>query len=202
MIESTPTWREELKGLLAVTTDWKILILTPAFLASNWFYAYQFALNAAYFSLRSRALNSMMYWLFQMFGSFAISGVLDYKGWERRTRGLVGLSWVFPFFFFPMFSLLQSIQSPTCLTLSFCPEAVLIWQIPLLGHWLGLCLGLELRCQYRLHIRHGNMDRRRHLPNYIHSCRCSTLSRLGRSRMGRSIRFVLPYVPLVFLTWS
>jgi hypothetical protein len=42
--------------------------------------------------LRSRALNSMMYWLFQMFGSFAISGVLDYKGWERRTRGLVGLS--------------------------------------------------------------------------------------------------------------
>ena len=94
MIESTPTWREELKGLLAVTTDWKILILTPAFLASNWFYAYQFALNAAYFSLRSRALNSMMYWLFQMFGSFAISGVLDYKGWERRTRGLVGLSWV------------------------------------------------------------------------------------------------------------
>jgi hypothetical protein len=90
MIEGVPTWREELKGLLAVTTDWKIL--TPAFLASNWFYAYQFALNAAYFSLRSRALNSMMYWLFQMFGSFAISGILDYKGWERRTRGLVGLS--------------------------------------------------------------------------------------------------------------
>jgi hypothetical protein len=50
------------------------------------------SLDAAYFSLRSRALNSMMYWLFQMFGSFAISGVLDYKGWARRTRGLVGLS--------------------------------------------------------------------------------------------------------------
>jgi hypothetical protein len=92
MIEGIPTWSEELRGMTKLLTDWKILVLTPAFLASNFFYAYQFALNAAYFSLRSRALNSMMYWLFQMFGSFAISGVLDYKGWERRTRGLVGLS--------------------------------------------------------------------------------------------------------------
>jgi hypothetical protein len=94
MIEGIPTWKDELTSIFKLVTDWRIMLLTPAFLASNWFYAYQFALNAAYFSLRSRALNSMMYWLFQMFGSFAISGVLDYKGWERRTRGLVGLSYV------------------------------------------------------------------------------------------------------------
>lgn len=91
MIEGVPTWKDEVMAIFKLVKDWKIMLLTPAFLASNWFYAYQFALNAAYFSLRSRALNSMMYWLFQMFGSFAISAVLDYKHWERRTRGLVGL---------------------------------------------------------------------------------------------------------------
>ena len=97
-------------------------------------------------------------------------------------------------FFFSIFSLLQS-------TIPYLPYFELLLRkrcsygkFPILGHWLGLCLGLELRCQYRLHIRHGNMDRRRNLPNYIYPCRCSTLSRLGRFRMGRSIRFVLLYV--------
>lgn len=96
MIEGVPTWKDEVMAIFKLVKDWKIMLLTPAFLASNWFYAYQFALNAAFFSLRSRALNSMMYWLFQMFGSFAISAVLDYKHWERRTRGLVGLVYVVP----------------------------------------------------------------------------------------------------------
>jgi hypothetical protein len=45
MIEGIPTWSEELRGMTKLLTDWKILVLTPAFLASNFFYAYQFALR-------------------------------------------------------------------------------------------------------------------------------------------------------------
>jgi hypothetical protein len=56
------------------------------------------------------------------------------------------------------------------------------------------CLVRELTCQRRLHIRHGNLDRRRNLPNNIHPCRRPTPSRLGRFRMGWSIRSVLLYV--------
>jgi hypothetical protein len=57
--------------------------------------------------------------------------------------------------------------------------------------------GCKLTCQYRLHIRHGNLDRRRNLPNNLYPSRRSTFSRLGRFRMGRSIRVVLLYVPFL-----
>ena len=36
MIEAVPSWREELKSLAGLVKDKKILLLTPAFLASNW----------------------------------------------------------------------------------------------------------------------------------------------------------------------
>jgi hypothetical protein len=90
VIEAVPTFKEEVMSLIKLCTDKKILLLTPAFLASNWFYAYQFGMNAAYFSLRARALNSMMYWLMQTFGTFGIAAILDASSMKRRTRGLVG----------------------------------------------------------------------------------------------------------------
>lgn len=56
----------------------------------------------------------------------------------------------------------------------------------------------ELTNQNRLHIRHGNLDRRCNLPNNLYPSRRPTISRLGRFQTGRSIRFILPYV-LLFL---
>ena len=41
MIEGIPTWKDEVMSVFKLVTDWKIMVLTPAFLASNWFYAYQ-----------------------------------------------------------------------------------------------------------------------------------------------------------------
>jgi hypothetical protein len=55
-------FKTEIKGVFRLVYDWKIMFLGPACLASNWFYAYQFGMNAFYFSLRSRSLNSVMYW--------------------------------------------------------------------------------------------------------------------------------------------
>ncbi|KAI8582091.1 hypothetical protein K450DRAFT_228981, partial [Umbelopsis ramanniana AG] len=84
-------WKEELKGVLRVVSEWRILALIPAFLASNWFYAYQFGLNAIYFDIQTRALNGVVYWAAQILASIMLGFLLDYKGLPRRTRGLLGL---------------------------------------------------------------------------------------------------------------
>ncbi|KAG2183724.1 hypothetical protein INT43_006735 [Umbelopsis isabellina] len=85
-------WKDELKGVVKVVTQWRILCLIPAFLASNWFYAYQFGLNAIYFDIKTRALNGVVYWAAQIVASIMLGTLLDYQGLHRRTRGLLGLA--------------------------------------------------------------------------------------------------------------
>jgi hypothetical protein len=102
-----------------------------------------------------------------------------------------------PSFWFLRLLLLHRIfPFPACITFDLLSRRSAHSAVPYSRSLPYLCLVLELTCQSRLHIRHGNLDWRRNLPNNIHPCRCSTPCRLGRSRMGRSIRFVLPYVPL------
>ncbi|KAI8138334.1 major facilitator superfamily domain-containing protein [Fennellomyces sp. T-0311] len=82
-------WSDELKGVLNVWKEWRMLALIPAFLASNWFYSYQFHMNAVYFDAATRALNGTMYWGFQIVGSLLIGLFLDYQGITRRMRGII-----------------------------------------------------------------------------------------------------------------
>jgi MFS family permease len=83
-----PTWKSELLGLYeTLRTDWYIISFFPMFLASNWFYGYHFnAVNAFYFSIRTRALNSIIYWLMQMVGAFLFGLILDMKYLRRPAR--------------------------------------------------------------------------------------------------------------------
>ena len=67
----------------------------PAFLASNWFYAYQFHVNAVYFDATTRALNGTMYWGMQIIGSLILGFILDYQGLTRRVRALLGAAILF-----------------------------------------------------------------------------------------------------------
>lgn len=85
-------WKEELKGVVHVLAEWRILALIPAFLASNWFYAYQFGINAIYFDIKTRSLNGVVYWASQIIASIMLGYLLDYHGLPRRTRGVVGLA--------------------------------------------------------------------------------------------------------------
>jgi len=86
-----PSWKSEIMGLwIALRTDPYIVLLFPMFLASNFFYAYQFnGYNAALFNIRTRSLNSMIYWLSQMFGSVAIGILLDSQRFTRRRRAFM-----------------------------------------------------------------------------------------------------------------
>ncbi|KAI9298796.1 hypothetical protein K502DRAFT_170014 [Neoconidiobolus thromboides FSU 785] len=80
-------------GALKVFTDFKMLALLPLFLASNWFYTYQFDLyNGILFNVRTRSFNNIWYWSMQMVGAFGIGKILDNSKMSRSKRGLYGLA--------------------------------------------------------------------------------------------------------------
>ncbi|KAF2019719.1 MFS general substrate transporter [Aaosphaeria arxii CBS 175.79] len=83
-----PSWKSEILGLWETfQTDTYILALFPMFIASNWFYVYHFTeVNAAYFNLRTRALNGVVYYLMQILGAYIFGFALDLKGVRRTVR--------------------------------------------------------------------------------------------------------------------
>lgn len=89
-----PGVMDDIKGLYrTMITDPWILALFPLFFSSNWFYTYQFNdYNAQLFTLRARSLNSMMYWLMQIFGALLFGYGLDWTRFSRKTRAYAG--WV------------------------------------------------------------------------------------------------------------
>ncbi|KAI9315014.1 major facilitator superfamily domain-containing protein [Dichotomocladium elegans] len=95
LVHEAASWSTEIMNVIRVVKDWRMLCLAPAFLCSNWFYAYQFHMNAVYFDAGTRALNSAMYWTFQIVGSLGIGLLLDYTGLSRRARALVTGAFLF-----------------------------------------------------------------------------------------------------------
>ncbi|KAI9452191.1 MFS general substrate transporter [Lactarius psammicola] len=87
-----PSWRTEIYGLyVALRTDPMIVFLFPMFLASNWFYTWQFNdYNAALFNIRARSLNNLVYWVSQILGSVSIGLLLDQHQFPRRARAFAG----------------------------------------------------------------------------------------------------------------
>lgn len=87
-----PSWKTELWNLwIAVKTDPWILLLFPMFFSSNFFYTWQFnCFNGAYFNIRARALNNLVYWIAQMFGAILIGLLLDTPKLSRRVRAFAG----------------------------------------------------------------------------------------------------------------
>lgn len=86
-----PTWQSEILGLWeTLRNDSYIVLLFPMFFASNWFYTYQFQdVNLAQFNIRTRALNSTLYWLAQILGAFVFGFALDISSVRRTTRAKV-----------------------------------------------------------------------------------------------------------------
>ncbi|KAF8959869.1 major facilitator superfamily domain-containing protein [Flammula alnicola] len=87
-----PSWKTQLYGLwVTLLTDPMVILLFPMFLASNWFYTWQFNdYNSALFNVRARSLNDLVYWLSQIVGSIAIGALLDQPAISRRARAFSG----------------------------------------------------------------------------------------------------------------
>ncbi|CAG8500031.1 2755_t:CDS:2, partial [Scutellospora calospora] len=93
IIQKFPKWEEELIGVAKILINWKMIALFPMFIASNWFYAYQFNdINAFYFNIRTRAFNSLWYWTAQIIGAALFGKFLDFPKLGRRNRGILGLA--------------------------------------------------------------------------------------------------------------
>ncbi|KAF9918207.1 hypothetical protein BX616_009925 [Lobosporangium transversale] len=91
-IQKFPTWTGEVIEVMKLFLNWRMVVLIPMFLSSNWFYPYQFStVNGRYFSLRTQSLNNIFYWFSQIGGSYSFARVLDFQGVNRRTRALWGL---------------------------------------------------------------------------------------------------------------
>lgn len=88
IIMKHPSWKSEIIGLWETfLTDPYIILLFPMFLASNWFYTYHFTeVNGAYFNVRTRALNGVVYYIMQIVGAYVFGFALDFKGVRRTTR--------------------------------------------------------------------------------------------------------------------
>lgn len=93
ILMKNPSWKSEIIGLWEVLkSDTYIVLLFPMFLASNWFTAYQFQeVNLPKFNIRTRSLNGVLYWFFQMVGAFVFGYLLDIRSIRRTTRARVGL---------------------------------------------------------------------------------------------------------------
>lgn len=97
ILMKNPTVYSELKGMWeTIRFEWTVVFLFPMFWSSNWFYTYQQnGINAAHFSTRAKALNSLLYYLAQIVAAFFLGYCLDSDYKSRIWRGRVNLVFLF-----------------------------------------------------------------------------------------------------------
>ncbi|BGP27479.1 major Facilitator Superfamily protein [Rhodotorula toruloides] len=88
-----PTWKKEVVGMWQLMRKEVILIfLLPLFFSSNFGYTWQQnSFNGALFTLRTRSLNSFLFWSCQMVGAGIFGILIDLKRFRRKSRARVAL---------------------------------------------------------------------------------------------------------------
>ncbi|KAG6005994.1 hypothetical protein E4U21_007487 [Claviceps maximensis] len=94
ILKKNPSWQSELLGLWeTLRFEPFIILLFPMFFSSNWFYVYQQnAVNGARFTTRTKALNSLLYYLAQIIAAWITGVMVDIQGVRRSLRAKV--TWV------------------------------------------------------------------------------------------------------------
>ncbi|KAL4746971.1 hypothetical protein BDW72DRAFT_209939 [Aspergillus terricola var. indicus] len=89
-----PNWRSTLRLAARTILDWRVLSMLPLFSCANVFYSYQQNIvNGMTFNIRTRSLNSALYWLAQMLGGLVMGLILDIPALTRPARARAG--WLF-----------------------------------------------------------------------------------------------------------
>jgi len=88
VLMKNPSWQSEFVGLWeTVKFEPFIILLFPMFWASNWFTTYQTnGINGSHFSTRTKALNSVLYYMAQILGALALGYLLDIEKVRRTIR--------------------------------------------------------------------------------------------------------------------
>jgi hypothetical protein len=97
VLMKNPSWQTEFIGLWeTIRFEPFVLLLFPMFWSSNWFTTYQTnGVNAAFFDTRTRALNSLLYWLSQIVGALIFGFALDIESVRRTVRAKAALCTLF-----------------------------------------------------------------------------------------------------------
>lgn len=97
VLMKNPTWQSEFVGLYeTIRFEPFVILLFPMFWTSNWFYTYHFnAINGTYFGTRTKALNSLLYYMAQIVGAMGLGYALDVESVRRSVRAKAGLAFVF-----------------------------------------------------------------------------------------------------------
>ena len=85
-----PSLAAEFRVLRALAADPAVLALAPLMLYAQWFLSYQWQFNFAYFTVRSRALNSALYYLAGLVAAASLGRLLDWDRFSRPTRARAG----------------------------------------------------------------------------------------------------------------
>jgi hypothetical protein len=91
ILMKNPSWKTEFIGLWETVIDdpW-VVLLFPLFWSSNTFYTDQLnIMNGAYFTTRTRALNSVLYWSAQIIGALLWGYCLDFPKIRRSLRAKI-----------------------------------------------------------------------------------------------------------------
>jgi MFS family permease len=90
------SFRDEVKLSIRTITNWRVACMLPLFFCANIFYSYQQNnVNGYTFNIRTRSLNSALYWMAQMAGGLVMGALLDLKGLSRKHRGMLGWAVLF-----------------------------------------------------------------------------------------------------------
>lgn len=97
VIKKSPSLAHEFKVLRALLQTKAVLAAMPTMMYAQWFVSYQWQFNYAYFTVRTRALNSMMFYLCGFLISLAMGWFLDWPRFDRRARARLGFWIMFVF---------------------------------------------------------------------------------------------------------
>ncbi|KAL2783084.1 major facilitator superfamily domain-containing protein [Aspergillus keveii] len=87
-------WKRTVALAIHTIADWRVLCILPLFFCANVFYSYQQNIvNGMTFNIRTRSLNSALYWIAQMLGGLIMGLILDIPQLTRPARARAG--WAF-----------------------------------------------------------------------------------------------------------
>lgn len=97
VLMKNPSWQSEFAGLWeTLRFEPFVVLLFPMFWSSNWFYTYHFnAINGSFFGTRTKSLNTLLYYMAQIFAAFALGYALDLEKFKRTTRAKAGFALLF-----------------------------------------------------------------------------------------------------------
>ena len=89
-----PTWKEEFLGVREVLREWRVRLMCIVMFSCELPLAIIPSMNGAYFNLRTRAMNPIIFYLLALPSTWIVTYLTDKSAKDRKTRGIYAVTWV------------------------------------------------------------------------------------------------------------